>query len=223
MGQWKAFKKTSGTGWKELEREAGTGWKALLYETAYEDFTTYTEVDPQSKITKTATQISFADLVRNASACYVYKDFGVDYFNGFNIEYEMYLDSSSTATAHTGPGLSTTVNPMNAAPATSVWVTLARVDASTWRTNLLRGPWAAGIYYAISSDTTYYCRLEREAASDSISNHIYSDAARTNLLNTRTLTGFGTATRFRYLYGVNGWYSVYTGMNTGHIKNMEIK
>ena len=32
MGEWKAFKKTAGTGQKELEHEAGTGWKALLWE-----------------------------------------------------------------------------------------------------------------------------------------------------------------------------------------------
>ena len=32
MGQWKAFKKSSGTGWKELEHEAGSGWKALLWD-----------------------------------------------------------------------------------------------------------------------------------------------------------------------------------------------
>lgn len=34
MGEWKAFKKSSGTGWKELEHEAGSGWKALEWESA---------------------------------------------------------------------------------------------------------------------------------------------------------------------------------------------
>ncbi len=48
---------------------------------ANENFTTYTEVDPNSRITKTSTKVTWAALDRNETA-YVYKDKGVDFFDG---------------------------------------------------------------------------------------------------------------------------------------------
>lgn len=48
---------------------------------AYEDFTTYTEVDPNSRITKNSTQVSFTAIPQNEDS-YVYKDFGANYFDG---------------------------------------------------------------------------------------------------------------------------------------------
>jgi len=47
----------------------------------YEDFTTYTEVDPNNKITITSTKVSWASY-NNAEEAYVYKDYGVDHFDG---------------------------------------------------------------------------------------------------------------------------------------------
>src|SRR3972149_712527 len=47
---------------------------------AVENFTTYTEVDPNSRITVTSTKVSAAGLKRNESA-YVYSDKGVNHFS----------------------------------------------------------------------------------------------------------------------------------------------
>jgi len=48
---------------------------------AYEDFTTYTEVDPGANITKTATKVSWNDLA-TGSESYICDDKGVDHFSG---------------------------------------------------------------------------------------------------------------------------------------------
>ena len=47
-----------------------------------EDFTTYTETDPGADITKTADRITFTALRTREDTFYVYKDKGVDHFNG---------------------------------------------------------------------------------------------------------------------------------------------
>ena len=47
---------------------------------ASEDFTTYTEIDPNSKITKTSSKVLWDDLSRNEEA-YVYKEMGYRFFN----------------------------------------------------------------------------------------------------------------------------------------------
>ena len=53
---------------------------------AYEDFTTFTEVDPNSHISTTATRVTYAGLARNEVA-YLYKDYGAGYFQmGMGIE-----------------------------------------------------------------------------------------------------------------------------------------
>ena len=47
---------------------------------AVEDFTTYTEVDPNSRITVSSTKVTWASVQRDEDA-YVYKDKGVNYFD----------------------------------------------------------------------------------------------------------------------------------------------
>ena len=57
---------------------------------AYEDFTTFTEVDEGSDITiNSSTNISWAELKTRRETGYVYKDKGIDHFNGdFTHEFE---------------------------------------------------------------------------------------------------------------------------------------
>lgn len=57
--------------------------------------------------------------------------------------------------------------------------------------------------YAISLNTTYYCKLTRSAGSDTAYLRIYSNAARTSLLSMITITGSG-ATKWRYIYVFRG-------------------
>jgi len=65
---------------------------------AYEDFTTYTEEDPNSHITKNSSRVTFSNLTRPESA-YVYKDFGSGYFSG---DFEFKLDVRYTTCGFNG-------------------------------------------------------------------------------------------------------------------------
>lgn len=67
---------------------------------AYEDFTTYTEVDEGNDIViDSATQISWTNLVPRSDTGYVYKDKGVDYFwRDFTHRFEMYFYLATVST-----------------------------------------------------------------------------------------------------------------------------
>jgi len=54
-----------------------------------QDLTSYTEVDPNSRIAVTANRVTATNLTRNEDA-YVYKDMGIDYFAGsFRIDFQV--------------------------------------------------------------------------------------------------------------------------------------
>ncbi len=56
-------------------------------------------------------------------------------------------------------------------------------------------------YYAISMNTTYYCKLLRAASGGTLTLKIYSDAARTTLLATKTAS-VSTSRSWRYIYAI---------------------
>ena len=62
-----------------------------------EDFTTYTEADPNNHLSETSSRVTAAALIRNESA-YVYKDFGADHFDDFTHDFDM------RCTAYSGDG-----------------------------------------------------------------------------------------------------------------------
>jgi hypothetical protein len=56
------------------------------------DFTTFTEVDPDSKITKTADKITWSNLKSRGDPAYVYKDMGENFFDGdFEHRFQFYF------------------------------------------------------------------------------------------------------------------------------------
>ena len=64
---------------------------------AIENFTTYTEVDPNNKLTVTSTKITAVDLDRDEDA-YVYKDFGANNFSRLDVDFEWRIESTSVNT-----------------------------------------------------------------------------------------------------------------------------
>ena len=63
----------------------------------YEDFTAFTEVDPNSRFVATASRITFTGLQRDETA-YVYKDKGVDFFDGdFEHQFNVHITAGSGA------------------------------------------------------------------------------------------------------------------------------
>ena len=158
------------------------------------DYTTFTETDPTSQITKTADCISFANIETKGPSAYVYKSYSSS--GNFSYTFDTLLTGSDAASGETlvfgiadtsaqtwdywNDGVFLAFYYSNAA------LTLKLGDLSTWDTSV-----------ALALGTRYYVRMSRSAAV--VTARIYSDAGMTTLVD--TLTKNFTNIAFSYVYG----------------------
>lgn len=186
---------------------------------ATEDFTTYTEVDPNGRLTVTASKADVVNAERDEDV-YLYKDKGADHFDALDILFEIYVGSASAASSFGGMAISNTVGTM---------AQFATTDMSCPGSGgvdylyLMRGAFVATDYYNCSQDTLYYCTLARAAGNNTATLKIYSDASRTDLLDTLAVAGFST-TKFRYCYGMANYNSgAATYYHTGYVQDLDLQ
>lgn len=195
-----------------------------------EDFTTYTEVDPGTKITITATRVTFADLRRNEEA-YVYLDKGVDYFAG---NFTIYLTLNLSA--------------YDGAEVLSPWVMANDIDdvrgidvdlASDSLFIYIGSALAVTIYecdggtlygdaspYTITAGTTYYLKIVRDESVGTYGTlylYIYSNSARTTLLDTLSVALHTSKKNFRYIYPLSVWNAGTSHSASGYVENLIIE
>ena len=221
MGEWKALKKASGTGWKELERESGTGWKELAWESGYEDFTTFTEVDPNSHITvDSGSKITFTNLARNED-CYIYKDYGVGHFTDFTHKTKIRRIASSNAAIAACWSLSNYVDDLNGLCNANRTVILAYI----YEEDLMLREYYNGVKYTstnhrtLTANTDYWLKMVKSGTSMNL--YIYSDSGYSNLLTTCTLTLHADHS-LRYLFAVNSYNSGNSYSMSGINENFDI-
>ncbi len=184
-----------------------------------QDFTTYTEVDTGAKLTVTASRITAANMLRNED-CYVYKDFGASYFDGLKIYFEIYNSSTAADQGIGGLGLTqTTINDLNAWATPDIRISAYSVTPPTL--NLARGATTTDTSIGLADNTLYYCTLSRAAGGDVVTLDIYSDASRTTLVDTLSVSGFGT-NKFRYLYGMASHNSATNIRWDGYVQNLDL-
>lgn len=191
------------------------------------DFTTYTESDPGADLTVTSSKIDGSNVDSYQSAI-VYKDYGADYFNAIDFDYELYIGSGS-GTNNSSGGLAV-IN--SASPSTENSATLSTTDIyqfiykynSSYRMYLFRGTGTAfDSYDLLSSNTLYYLTLTRTADSDTVNCYIYSNSGRTTLVDTLTVAGYGTSTKWQYVYGFMNRYILEANANfTGYVQNLDL-
>jgi hypothetical protein len=168
----------------------------------YEDFTTYTEVDPNSHISVSANNVNHLHY-RDEDA-YVYEDFGAGYFGDFEHLVVVNFTSGQNASY------------------SWTWMLANAVDDVKGLTSAsekfvgLRGNWWDGTLdvltlwyydgsnnhtdsYDASPNTPYYLTIER--SNTTLTCKIYSDAERSNLLDTLALDV--TSDAFRYVFVCN--------------------
>lgn len=169
-----------------------------------EDFTTYTEVDPNNHIAKTANHVDWQDY-RNEDA-YLYKDKGAGHFT----DWEHKIDVKRLSVS--GNALGWTWLLSNNVDDAKGLVTGAKTFIGAY---LMR---SGGIdyleieecssgteystYYVISLNTWYYLTLQKVGTAFTCK--VYSDSARTNLLTTLSLTLHGDW-NFRYVFACDSW------------------
>lgn len=188
-----------------------------------EDFTTYTEVDPNTKLTVTSNKASGVNVDKDENV-YLYYDKGVDIYNKIDIDFEAYIDSGSLGGAIAGMGMSVTaISTTQNFGNSDISVLQRETGAGAHRIALRRGNNIANDEFTTgAADTLYYCTLLRTKDSNTVTLKIYSDSNRTSLLDTLSVSGFGTSTKYRYLYGFVNKNEPASGDDfDGYIQNME--
>jgi hypothetical protein len=162
-----------------------------------ENLSTYTEVDASNVLSRTSTRVTGTNVDANIEA-YLYKDYGVDYFNGVDIYFEVYVNSSSSDIGTMAMGFSDTIDDISGWESDSLQL-WGRKYAGKYRAFLMRGYAIANDYGDYNLDQVYYWHIVRVAGNTTVNAYIYSDSAHTTLVDTLTVTGYTTA-KWRYLY-----------------------
>lgn len=195
---------------------------------ATEDFTTYTETDPNSRITVTSAKVSWSGLTRNETA-YVYADKGAAHFSG---DFTHHFDGESTSeSASDSIGnfwmLANAVKNMQALDTDgddylacfyfdqTPLIFLRERDSSTNYQD----------FYSGASATQYWYECERDetvGTYGTIYLRIYSDSGRTTLLDTLSVTLHTSKKDFQYIYATNTLNSGTTSSHTGYVQNLDL-
>ena len=162
------------------------------------------------------------NISRNEDA-YLYKDFGADHFNDFEILFTAKWTAASTYGIVCLVGLSNQIDDAYHWDDTGCYVMFHHNSGTDYRLRLQRGGNVAYDYYACSMNTVYYLKLKREANSDTINLYIYSDPERTNLLDTLTVSGYGENTKYRYLYAMSSFNSGADETASGYVCDVNIQ
>jgi len=189
---------------------------------ATEDFTTYTEVDPDTEVTVISSTISWANL-ECATESRVHYDKGVGHFGDFEQLFDIYIDSASTLNSEF-PALSLsnilgyTTDFKSGDDALQVilrWINSAETQVYIYdRSNDNSDKGNIGV-----DDTWYYLTWERDDTT--LTCKCYSDESRETLLDTLTIT-CETGTK-RYIYGMVNHGSSSGDYYTGHIRNLDLQ
>ena len=201
-------------------------FNAVYASPTYEDFTTYTEVDPNSHIAKTANHIDFQDYRNEDEGAYLYKDKGADHFTNFThlLDFKPVLDY----TTHLGSiwVLANDIDDvygLRTGGKTAITVYIYNHGGSNYLG--LQEEYAGSPYssseYAVTTGTWYYLKIVK--AGTQLTLYVYSDAARTNLLVTLgPLTLHGNWS-FRYIYAADSWNTNNAIYGEEYIDNLDLQ
>ena len=225
--------KTEGDGWSyssgTVTVTGATASASLLWGTSssppttYEDFTTYTEVDPNNHINKTSNHVDFKDY-RNEDA-YLYKDKGAGHFTDFEHKIDARINS------HSGNSLAyfwmvsndvDDVNGLRLAGKSFLAAVIGFYGTSYYiqLNEFYLGTEYDSTYSSVSAGTTYYCTIKKSGTAFTCK--IYSDSARTNLITTLSLTLHENTSK-RYIFVCNTWNSGTAYYGDEDIENLDLQ
>jgi len=199
-----------------------------------ENFTSYTETDPNTKITKTASRVTWALLARNEDA-YVYADKGANYFAGqFKINLTVSMTASVGASLTNGVwSLTNLVDDLKGIDvASGDYLTLYQSDTLTSAKCCLvleecdGGTLHSDTSINLNDGTIYYVSIVRDETVGTYGTlycYIYSDVTRETLVDTLTVTLNTSKKDFRYLYACHSYNSAEATLTgSGYTEAMEI-
>ena len=160
---------------------------------AYENLTTFTEVDAGGYYSQTTVR-NTGTLVASSPDVYVYKDYGVTYFGDYTMNVDIKLTAHQPGSYLTMWAVSNTLgNAWDFLDGQAIYFSKSGVQYKLWLEDY--ETWNSDTA-DVDINTTYYLTISRSGTTATCK--IYTDSARTTLLDTLTIT-CGNAT-LRYLY-----------------------
>lgn len=203
-----------------------------------ENFISYSETDPNSRITRTTRRVTWTDLTRNEDA-YVYSDKGADYFSGNFIHYLTiqatgYVGTSGTVNLGAYWSIANLVDDwggIDTANGDGLFL-FARVNTSNGDQYIQLQELDGGTFYASASayeitvNTNYYLKIVRDENAGTYGTiycYTYSDPARATLVNTQSVTLHTPKKDYQYIYAFQSANaSDATRAHSGFTNNLEL-
>lgn len=190
---------------------------------AYEDFTTFTEVDiGADRIQKTANHIDH--LAFRNETTYLYKDYGINHFGDFTHKIKVRgiaVDNSAEGVVWTLADALGDIVTLNAGSDNFIALSLYDndTDLKFWLYESHSGTLYSDTYAGANFNTWYYVKIVKSGTS--LNAYIYSDSDYSVLVDTLSLTLHADHS-FRYLYGCNTWNNGNAWSITNDIENFFI-
>jgi hypothetical protein len=189
-----------------------------------EDFSTYTEVDPNNKLSVTSSTVS-ATWINEGDTAYVRDSKGAGHFKDFAHLFEAYMNDQGAGYFY--------FCPWAISNGSSTWSAMGTADEGiavyNQSFNSVYCRWACQDFTNDNSDygnlqtldTLYYAKVERNGTTFTVA--IYSDSGRTSLVDTLTIT-CAAASSASYEY-VHGWANAGSGadVNSAYSQNLDLQ
>ena len=199
-----------------------------------EDLTKYAEDDLNNVISRSSSRATVYNVSSSDDIAFLYRDYGTGAFEELEVDFDVRLTAvSGRGEGEATHGVLTFSNkcgalqdpPYTSEPAVIFYVEFGEEGVMSRSLALMKrggGAW----YYPISTGITYYCKLQRLAASmDTVTLYVYSDISRTNLLAALPTIGYGGggSSRRRYIYAVwSGRDGVGSDRMSYYIENINV-
>jgi len=159
----------------------------------YEDLTTFTESDPNNRLSYTTTRVTFTSLQRGDDS-YAYKDYTASHFGDYTHDCEINVSSFSAGTAWVGHW-GVTNDPGSFGDCSNGQLLFSYRGSNPMEIDLYdRGASNQDVYKGASAGTSYYVRCAR--ASTTCTAVIYSNSGYTTVVDTLSITGQSTTWRY---------------------------
>lgn len=187
-----------------------------------ENFFDYTEIDPNDRAAISASEIVLSGMMRSDDVR-VYRDFGENYFNGFEIDIAFSMLSSSNIGARfICLAVANSIGSQVTFGESDISIQLrSTTNASPLQVVLTRGYEVGVVSTYLNFDDIYYATLFRVAGGSSVTLNIYSAPNRINLISSIVLPGIDGAYRYRYLHAINQRYAASSAAASGFVSELD--
>jgi hypothetical protein len=171
-----------------------------------QDLTTYTQVDADGSLAVTEDRVTFTTLPRNLTSYVVY-DFGVDYFDQWEVEFELKVDDSDDQGNVLVCGFSDTLGSFGDMQAANdclaIWMYGNKGALRIYNSDFLLDRQDYYLDGGTSSDILYITWFNVDGTSSRVQKMIvYSDAARTTKIDTVDINPGDGNGNLRYFYAL---------------------